>query len=203
MSALPDLPGGDEPPSVSALAERLASLVPGDTAYGVLAERILPAALSGLADHPRPRRLAEVVYEDLGARLAASDDPATEVERMAVEADIRSLAAHAQSLAVARYVSDDPNAASRAGAFLDADAEQWRGRGDEAIATEAEATREALEAWAERAREEDVFEAHRIDYVHAKLALGSASTGAFGTAAGPLYDFLQLVGTARERLDIH
>jgi hypothetical protein len=208
VSDLPALPGGDEPPSVAALAERLASLVPAggrDEAHTALAERILPAALAGLPDHPRPRRLAEVVYEDLGERLQGSDDPASEVELMADEAEIRALAAHAQSLAVARYLSDDPNAAARAGAFLDADAEQWRSRGAAAIAADAASTLEALEAWAEHARAEhpDLFETRRLDYVHAKLALGSAATGAFGTAAGPLYDFLQLMGTARDRLDIH
>jgi hypothetical protein len=206
MTDLPALPAGDDPPSVDALAERLASLVLNhEEARALLAERILPAALSGLADHPRPRKLAEVVYEDLGERISNAEDRPAEVERMAEEAEIRTLAARAQSLAVARYLSDDPNAVGRADAFLDAEAEQWRTRGDDAIAQEAEATLEALEAWAEHAKAEhpDVFETRRTDYLHAKLALGSAKTGSFGTAAGPLYDFLELMGTARDRLDIH
>jgi hypothetical protein len=206
MTDLPALPAGDDPPSVDALAERLASLVSNhEEARTLLAERILPAALSGLADHPRPRKLAEVVYEDLGDRIANAEDRPAEVEQMAEEADIRTLAARAQSLAVARYLSDDPNAVGRADAFLDAEAEQWRTRGDDAIAQEAETTLAALERWAERAKDEnpELFEIRRTDYLHAKLALGSAKTGSFGTAAGPLYDFLELMGTAQDRLDIH
>ena len=208
MSELPALPDGDEPPGVDALADRLASLVGAEdreTARALLADRVLPSALSGLADHPRPRRLAEVVYEDIGERLLNAEDRFTEVEVVADESEIRSLAARAQSLAVARYLSDDPNAVDRAGPFLDAEAEEWRGRGADAIAQEASEALDALEAWSERVQDErpELFETRRTDYLHAKLALGSARTGSFGTAAGPLYDFLQRMGTARDRLDIH
>ena len=106
---------------------------------------------------------------------------------------LRSLAAHAQSLAVARYLADHPDAADRAGAFLDAEAEAWRSRGADAIAAEAAKSLDALEDQSVRGP----------DYLHAKMALGSAQTGAFGTAAGPLYDFLKLMGAAGDRLDIH
>jgi hypothetical protein len=208
MSDLPALPDGDEPPGVDALADRLASLVPSEdreSARALLAQRVLPSALSGLADHPRPRRLAEVVYEDIGERLLNAEDRFTEVEIVADESEIRSLAARAQALAVARYLSDDPNAVGRAGPFLDAEVEEWRGRGADAIAQEASEALDALEEWAERVQDErpELFETRRTDYLHAKLALGSARTGSFGTAAGSLYDFLQRMGTARDRLDIH
>ncbi len=208
MSDLPALPDGDEPPGVDALADRLASLVPSEdreSARALLAQRVLPSALSGLADHPRPRRLAEVVYEDIGERLLNAEDRFTEVEIVADESEIRSLAARAQALAVARYLSDDPNAVGRAGPFLDAEVEEWRGRGADAIAQEASEALDALEEWAERVQDErpELFETRRTDYLHAKLALGTARTGSFGTAAGPLYDFLQRMGTARDRLDIH
>jgi hypothetical protein len=210
VSEIPALPDGDEPPPIDALADRLASLVPAEDredARAMLADRILPSALAGMSEHPRPRRLVEVVYEDVGERLTRvePEDRLAEVESVADEAEIRALAARAQALAVARYLSDDPNAVDRAGPFLDAEAETWRGRGADAIAEEASTTLDALEDWAERAREErpELFETRRTDYVHAKLALGSARTGSFGTAAGPLYDFLELMGTARDRLDIH
>ena len=93
---------------------------------------------------------------------------------MADESEIRSLAARAQALAVARYLSDDPNAVGRAGPFLDAEAEAWRGRGADAIAQEASEALDALEEWAERVRDErpELFETRRTDYLHAKLALG-------------------------------
>ena len=185
---------------IDELADRLASLLPEDEraeARAVLAERVLPVALAGIGDHPRPERLAEVVYEELSERLTGGVD----VEQLGDEAEIRGLAAHAQSLAVARYLSEDPNAVGRAGPFLDADAQTWRTREPEEIAAEAERTRDALEAWAENA-DPELRETRRPDYLHAKLALGSAASGTFGTAAGPLYDFLKRMGTARDRLDI-
>ncbi len=189
MSELPELPGGEEPPSADALAERLATLFEDHEAARDALVPIVAAALSGVDDHPRPRRLAEVVYEDLGERIMAADDREAELEAL----QLRSLAGHAQSLAVARYLSDHPDAAGRAGAFLDAEAESWRQRGAEAIAAEASKALEALEDQSVRGP----------DYLHAKLALGSARTGAFGTAAGPLHDFLKLMGAPGERLDIH
>jgi hypothetical protein len=208
VSELPALPDGDEPPGIDALAHRLASLIPvadREPARALLAEQVLPSALSGLAEHPRPRRLAEVVYEDIGERLLNAEDRFAEVEAVADESEIRLLAARAQSLAVARYLSDDPNAVGRAGPFLDAEADAWRSRGADAIAQQASEALDALERWAERVRDErpDLFETRRLDYLHAQLALGSARTGSFGTAAGPLYDFLERMGTARDRLDIH
>ena len=102
---------------------------------------------------------------------------------------------------MARYLSEHPDAAGAAGAFLNADAETWRARGAEAIAQEAERTAESLEAWSEHAGEE-LRQTRNSDYLHAKLALGSARTGAFGTAAGPLSDFLSSVGEEPDRLNI-
>ena len=189
MSELPALPGGEAPPSVDALAERLATLFDDHEAARDALVGIVAAGLSGLDDHPRPRRLAEVVYEDLGERLLNADDRWGELEAM----QLGSLAAHAQSLAVARYLADHPDGEDRAGAFLDAEAAAWRERGAEAIAAEAAKTLEALEDQSVRGP----------DYLHAKMALGSALTGAFGTSAGPLHDYLKLMGAAGDRLDIH
>jgi hypothetical protein len=210
VSELPDLPEGDDPPAATAVAERLASLLPAedrDEAHGLLMERVLPSAVAPFEGHPRLRRVVEMIYGDLGETLLAADpeDRLSALEAAADEGDIRSLAAHAQSLAVARYLSEHPDAAGQAGAFLDGDAETWRSRGVEAIAQEAASTREALEAWAERAKDgrPDLFETRRMDYVHAKMAVGSANTGGFGTAAGPLSDFLASVGEEPDRLDIH
>lgn len=210
MSDLPDLPEGDAPPSPAVLAEQLASLFPAadrDQAHELLAERVLPSAFTGLQGHPQPRRVAEMIYGDLGEQLLAAEpeDRLAALEAAADEGDIRSLAAHAQALAVARYLSDNPDAVDRAGPFLDGDADAWRVRGAEAIAQEADTARDALESWAERVRDErpSLFETRRTDYLHAKLALGSAGSGSFGTAAGALQDFLARMGEAPDRLDIH
>jgi hypothetical protein len=210
VSELPDLPEGDDPPAATAVAERLASLLPAedrDEAHGLLMERVLPTAVAPFEGHPRLRRVVEMIYGDLGETLLAADpeDRLSALEGAADEGDIRSLAAHAQSLAVARYLSEHPDAAGQAGAFLDADAERWRERGADAIAQEAQTTADALEAWFERVKEErpDLAETRRSDYLHARMALGSARTGGFGTVAGPLSDFLASVGAEADRLDIH
>ena len=81
----------------------------------------------------------------------------------------------------------------------------WRERGADAIAQEAQTTADALEAWSERVGEErpELRETRRPDYMHARMALGSARTGGFGTVAGPLSDFLASVGAEADRLDIH
>jgi hypothetical protein len=210
VSELPDLPAGDDPPAPAAVAERLASLLPAgdrDEAHELLMTRILPSAAAAFEGLPRPRRAVELIYGDLGEQLLAAEpeDRLAALEAAADEGDIRSLAAHAQALAVARYLSEHPDAAGQAAAFLNADAEQWRARGADAIAQEAWTTADALEAWSERVREErpDLFETRRTDYLQARMALGSARTGAFGTVAGPLSDFLARVGAEADRLDVH
>jgi hypothetical protein len=203
VSELPDLP---ENPTAEALAERLASLLPGedrDEAHALLMERVLPSAVAPYAGHPRLGRIVEMVYGDLGETLLAADpeDRLPALERAADEGDIRALGAHAQSLAVARYLAEHPDAAGQAGAFLDADAETWRERGADAIAAEAETTLEALEAWTERV-DEALRQTRGSDVRNARMALGSARSGGFGTAAGPLSDFLAAVGEQPDRLDI-
>lgn len=210
MTGVPPLPAGEAVPSVEELADHLSSAVPdGDReeARALLAERILPPALEGLAEHPKPRRLAEVVYEDVAERLAAAppEERLVALHEAADVAEIRELSSRALSLAVARYLSDDPNAVPRAGTWLDGEADRWRQRDTDEIAAEATRLLDRLESWQERIAEErpELSETRRIDYLNAKLALQSARSGSFVTAAGPLNDFLKSVGTPAERLDIH
>jgi hypothetical protein len=204
VTELPDLPADVTP---EALAERLASLLPADDrdeAHALLMERVLPSAVAPYEGHPRLGRIVEMVYGDLGATLLAAEpeDRLPALERAADEGDVRAIGAHAQSLAVARYLAEHPDAAGRAGAFLDADAETWRERGADAIAAEAETTLDALEAWTERV-DEPLRQTRGAEVKHARMALGSARSGGFGTAAGPLSDFLASVGAETERLDLH
>jgi hypothetical protein len=210
VTNVPPMPEGDAVPSEEELAERLASAFPdGDReeARALLAERILPAGLGGLADHPKPRRLAEVVYEDLAERLAAAapEERLDALHEAADVAEIREFSSRALSLAVARYLSDDPNAVPRAGMWLDSNADLWRRRPADEIAAEATRLLDLLESWQERISEErpELFETRRIDYLNAKLTLQSARSGSFATGAGSLNDFLAAVGTPGERLDIH
>jgi hypothetical protein len=121
------------------------------------------------------------------------------------EAEIDSVKSAALSLAVARYLAEDPNAASRAGIWRDETVERWSGRPVEDIAAEASRRLDELEAWAERVQEErpELWATRRTDYAHAKLTLQSARSGSFQTAAGPLADFLSDMGTPSDELDIH
>jgi hypothetical protein len=121
------------------------------------------------------------------------------------EAQIDALRSAALSLAVARYLAEDPNAAPRAGIWLDEPAEAWRRRPVEEIAAEASRRLDELEAWAERVQDEqpELWTTRRTEYAQAKLTLQSARSGSFQTAAGPLADFLADMGTAGSELDIH
>lgn len=121
------------------------------------------------------------------------------------ETEIDALKDVALSLAVARYLAEDPNAASRAHVWLDEAADTWRRRPVEEIAAEATRRLEQLETWAERVQDArpELWTTRRTEYAHAKLTLQSARSGSFRTAAGPLGDFLADVGTAGEELDIH
>jgi hypothetical protein len=109
------------------------------------------------------------------------------------------------SLAVARYLSDHPEAAPRAGAWLDADVERRRAEPLEELEEEAGERLDALEDWKEQAREDDpeAWETGRVAYLQAQLNLQSARSGSFATASGSLADFLRSVGETVDVLDEH
>jgi hypothetical protein len=197
-------------PGPDKLAARLAESVPeGDrgAARTMLADRVLPKLLAGASDHPKPKKLAEVVYGDLAEKLAAAPPEGRlgVIERAGLEAELKELRDRALSLAVARYLHDDPNAERRAGVWLDATAREWRSRSEDEIGAEATRLLERLDGWQERVKAEapDVWETRRVDANHARLNLQSARSGSFRTAAGPLADFLRGVGAAVDTLDIH
>lgn len=120
-----------------------------------------------------------------------------------LEAQIDVLASGALSLAVARYLHDHPEAAQKVNsAWIDDEVERWRTRDADEIGDEATHRLEVLEPWVEEAQREDpeLFETRRLDSVHARMALQSARSGAFGTAAGPLADFLTEAGEQPDTL---
>jgi hypothetical protein len=122
-----------------------------------------------------------------------------------LEGQIKALRGAALTLAVARYLDDHPDAVEKAGPiWADEDVEEWRGRSAEEIGAEATQRLEQLEQWVEDAQEQDpeLYETRRIDSVHARMALQSARSGAFGTAAGPLADFLRQVGAEPDTLHL-
>ena len=118
---------------------------------------------------------------------------------------IRGLTRRARSLAVARYVHDNPDARSRVNpVWVDDDVQAWAVRSPEEIAVEAQSRLNALDAWEADARvEPDILETRRIDLLHARLALAAAKTGSFATASGALADFLREAGSEPDILDVH
>ncbi|MGH2367278.1 MAG: hypothetical protein ACRDI2_03685 [Chloroflexota bacterium] len=210
MIRIPNLPAEAQSPAVDDLADRLVEALPeGDRAAArtLLIEQILPAELSGLADHPNPQRLAEVVYERLSEALQEADAP----QRLAVlraaagRAALREQATGALALAIARYLLEHPEAAAAAQDWLDPMVEKWRSRSVGELAVEASQRLKRLDHWKERTQAEqpEVWNIGRTDYAYAKLTLQSARSGSFQTATGSLYDFLTSVGAPVDELDIH
>ena len=123
-----------------------------------------------------------------------------------LEDQIGVLSTGALSLAVARYVHDHGRGARRKAkkGWLDAAAEEWSERDPADIGAEATHRLEVLEQWAETAKADDpeLYEAHRLESVHARMALQSSRSGAFGTAAGPLADFLRDMGEKPDELQL-
>ena len=121
-----------------------------------------------------------------------------------LDEQIGVLAQGALALAVARYLHDHPRKRRKAKGWIDAEVDEWRERDPEAIGAEASHRLDVLEEWVEEAKEQepDVYETRRIDSVHARMALQSARSGAFGTAAGSLADFLRAVGERPDELQL-
>jgi hypothetical protein len=123
----------------------------------------------------------------------------------ALEQDIDALAAGSLSLAVARYLHDHSRARWKVNrVWIDDEVKRWRKQGTDEIAHEATARLERLEQWEQAAPDEEpeLYETRRIDAVHAKLNLQSARSGQFGTAAGPLADFLRNAGASVDTLQL-
>jgi hypothetical protein len=206
---IPALPEGDRVPAVGDMATLLARAVPeGDrrAATALLAE-IVSAKLAGIASHPRPRRLAEVAYEEVAETLrgAHPEDRLEVLGQTALRSRVEELGRGGLLLAVARYLRDHPDAEGRVEDWLDESVETWRHKSVTEIQAEATRRLSQLESWAEHAQQEapSVWDEERITYAHAKLALQSARSGAFGTAAGSLQDFLKAAGAPAQSLDIH
>jgi hypothetical protein len=206
---IPNLPEGEQPPSFEEMADLLVQGLPeADRAEArtILIEQILPDSLTGLATHPRPRRLAEVVYGYLLEDLQAVD-PAERiavVRATAYSAEIGEQAIMALALATARYFKEHPEVAAEANGWSNATVEAWQAREISEIVDEAAARLEQLAKWEEEVKENypHIWESYRVDFLNTQLTLQSARTGSYETAAGSLYDFLTTVGAPVTLMDI-
>lgn len=207
MTQPPPLPDGDQLPSIEVMADLLAGAFPDDArqeARRILTERVLSHALSGLPDHPSPRALAEVVYGKLATRLGESDDPVATLRNLAVEEEIRGLSRQSLTLAITRYANDHSEAEDTARQWLGDAADRLLSMSVEDIAEEATRGLRELDRIEVRAQEyPDVWEGRRVEMGHARLNFQSARSGAFGTSAGALRDFLMELGEDPQDFDIH
>lgn len=207
---IPPLPQGDQPPSQQEMADLLSESLPeAERAEGraLLMERILPAKLSGLAEHPKPRRLAEVVYEDLADELREADAGMrlAVLRAAALRAEVEALAADSLSLAIARYLIDNAEAIRTAADWKTATVERWMKKPFNEIQDEATKRLARLDELEQQIKSEhpDIWESLRIEFVHTKFNLQSARSGSFRTASGSLYSFLSALGVAVDNFDIH
>ena len=166
---------------------------------------IVAAKIAGMATHPRARRVAEVGYDEVAETLreAHPEDRLEALQRSALASRAQQFGRSALSLAVARYLKDHPAAEQHVEDWLDDSVDLWRTKSVSEIRTEATRLLDSLESWQAQQQDPQIWEEQCITYAHAKLALQSARSGAFGTAAGSLRDFLTAAGARPQSLDIH
>ncbi|MEA2758069.1 MAG: hypothetical protein QOH65_682 [Methylobacteriaceae bacterium] len=207
---IPPLPPGERPPALEKMAGLLSRSLPESQraeGHALLLEQILPSRLNGLAEHPKPRRLTEVVYEDLANELRVAEQEArlAVLRAAALRAEADALAADALSLAIARYLADHPEAADAAADWKTAAVERWREKPLKELqdaATKRLALLDELEARIE-SEHPGLWEPLRLAFLHSKMNLQSARSGSFGTASGSLYSFLSALGVAVDNFDFH
>ena len=122
-----------------------------------------------------------------------------------LEAQIRALSQGALPLAIARYLREHPEARKRVPkVWLDDEVETWSARPVEDIAAEARHRLEVLDGWREEASDDDpdLLDSWRTEALYTRMNLQAAASGAFGTASGPLVDFLTRVGAPPRSLDL-
>ncbi|MGD8805582.1 MAG: hypothetical protein PVH65_07010 [Chloroflexota bacterium] len=209
MMEIRDLPEGDDPITTNEMTRLLVKALPEKDrpeARRILADEILAAQLGRQADDPAPKRLAELVYEDL---IELLEDVPPEERLQALKAEAQVLFVEEQlgaalTLGIARYIQENPEARAAAGEWLDEEVEAWIARPTTDIKEEATSRLDALETWETRAKDRypEAWESDRLTYVHAKLTLQGARSGSFDTATGSFRDFLLDVGAAPDDLAI-
>ncbi len=167
-------------------------------------ELILPQAMPGLAEHPRPERYRELAMGSLRDELAVAE-PAERmavVRRQAARARLQSLAASAMALGVARYLLAHPETSDVGAHWLTPLAQGWMTQGQDAVVLEAVEVLNQIERWGDRTQVQHpaVYSAHKSTWHHARLTLQSTVSGSFETTGGPMADFVRAVGGQAETL---
>jgi hypothetical protein len=195
-------------PSIEEIAGLLSRELPDAEraeAMRLLVEVILPWELRALGGHPRPVALAQAAYDDLEAALRSRPpaDRLAALQGRALHARAAQAAGAAMDLALRRYALDHPSRAEQATSRLADPAVGALAREETvARAVSLAAAIDALERQA-RASAPRVWEAERLTLFQARLAAGSATTGSFATATGPLADVLRELGEQPSILRVH
>lgn len=204
MTNFAPLPPPPDVPTAAQIGDAIAAGIPAAQRARAteLLGQIVPWQLRGAATFPKPRRLAEVAYEGLvdELRSVAADKRIDALETIACRTTGEKLLGDGMGLAIARWRLDHPSKAVPAP--WDDMSALWVGRTAAQLGTEAD-TRLAEVDRLTKDRTGDCREAMRLSLLHARLALGSAKTGSFATAAGSMTDFLRAVGESPQILDVH
>ena len=208
MAAVERLPEGATAPSAEEMADLLTqALDEGDRpeARRLLVETVFPALVGDVSDHPNPRAVAQVVYDELADSVegAPPEDRLSAIRAAALRAAILELSSASLALAVARYLKDNPSAADRA-TDVPPEARKWLESSVADIEREATRRLDALEDWREHAQAAYpwLWETYRVKYLHTQLNLEAARSGSFEAAAGALYDFLAGLGVQVQSFDL-
>jgi hypothetical protein len=208
-TSISPFPNVSSPPSIDALADYLTPALPAADraeARRLLVQEIFPWQLRGLADHPRKLELARGVYEGVATEIGAvgPTDRLAALHGLARRAAVQSAVEEAMTLAIARYLLDHPGVAGRVARWVDAGVKRRIAAGHDALRAEVAQMRQRVDALAhEIAADPRLAEAHRLDLLHIRMSLGSAESGSFDTAAGPMLDFLREAGATPASLDVH
>jgi hypothetical protein len=201
----PPLPSG-QPPSVETVVRAVIEVLPADQRAEArnLIEPIVRHRLAGLASHPRPERLAQVVYDNLAAAIAEAgpDQALPRLREEALRTEVDILLQDSLALAIARYGVEHPESAGLSRAWASHHPE-WLGHGAAFYAAEAGRLQQTREGLLQRVNEAppEIAGPLRPELLRANLNLSSAASGAFATASGPLADFLRDAGAAFQYLD--
>lgn len=200
--SLPDI----EPLTSDAVAAAVVDLLPEadrEEARALVAS-IIAVRLAGLATHPRPRRLAELVFERLATEVedAGAGEATDRLRDQALLAEIEGLTQDSLALAAARFGADHEQAQSLSRAWSEYHPD-WSARDTDFYVTESGRLRATLTSVRDRLRDvaPEALGTTLPDLLRVEMTLNSAETGVFATAAGSLADFLRDAGAEFDELE--
>jgi len=208
IELIPELPQSDELPSLADMAKLLVKGLPASDrseAYTLLVTQLLPKEL------PASRNLAgwefEVVYEDiiLLFQKERSYERMNVLKKHLFHSEINELIRNSFTLAVARYLSEHPEATNRVPKSDRDRASQWQALSISELEDKALQLYSEVERWEKLAlgKYPDLWEEYKLNSFNALLNLNSTYSGSFHAAMGDFAIFLKIAGASFEELRVH